>query len=203
MKTPSFKKFALNTPVLLVLCCALTATALPARALDLQASPLQLNGAGVRQQAGRDLYAASLYLDKKLATAADILGNPGAKQLRVVMLRDVSAAEMGDLLARGMVANASDDELSRLVPALFRLGEMLGDQKKLVAGDRFQIDWQPGQDMDMVMVIRIYSGGKAGQSPVMEQSFGQPELSGAMLRLWLGATPADPSLRKALLGQAV
>ena len=199
MKTSSFKKLALNTPVLLVLCCVLTAAALPARALDMQASPLHLNGTGVRQQAGSDLYTASLYLDKNPATAADILGKPGAKQLRVVMLRDVSAAEMGDLLARGMVANASDDELSRLVPALFRLGEMFGDQKKLVAGDSFQIDWQPGKDM----LIRIYSGVKAGQSPVMEQSFSQPELSGAMLRLWLGANPADPGLRKALLGQAV
>ena len=76
---------------------------------------------------------------------------------------------------------------------------MFGDQKKLVAGDSFQIDWQPGKDM----LIRIYSGVKAGQSPVMEQSFSQPELSGAMLRLWLGANPADPGLRKALLGQAV
>lgn len=199
MKTPSFKKLALNTPALWALCCVLTAAALPARAVDTQASPLHLNGTGVRQQAGSDLYTASLYLDQKPATAADILGNPGAKQLRVVMLRDVSATEMGDLLARGMVANASDDELSRLVPALFRLGEMFGDQKKLITGDRFQIDWQPGKDM----VIRIYSGAKAGQSPVMEQSFSQPELSGAMLRLWLGATPADPGLRKALLGQAV
>ena len=112
MKTPSFKKLALKSPALLVLCCAL-ATALPARALDTAGAPLQLNGTGVRQQAGRDLYTASLYLDKKLATPADILGNPGAKQLRVVMLRDASAAEMGDLLARGVVANASDEELSR------------------------------------------------------------------------------------------
>ena len=53
------------------------------------------------------------------------------------------------------------------------------------------------------MTIRIYSGVKAGQSAIMEQSFSQSELSGAMLRLWLGANPADPGLRKALLGQAV
>lgn len=202
MKTPSFKKLALNTPALLALCCALATLALPVHALDV-AGTLHLNGTGVRQQAGRDLYTASLYLDKKLATTADILDNPGAKQLRVVMLRDVSAAEMGDLLARGMVANASDDELARLVPALFRLGEMFGDQKKLVAGDSFQIDWQPGQNVMTTLTVRIYSGAKAGQSPIMEQSFSQPELSDAMLRLWLGATPADPDLRKALLGQAV
>lgn len=203
MKTPSFKKLALNIPVLLVLCCTLATAATPARALEVAGTPLQLNGTGVRQQAGGGLYTASLYLDKKLASVADILGNPGAKRLRVVMLRDVSAAEMGDLLARGMVANASEDELSRLVPALFSLGEMLGDQKKLVAGDSFQIDWQPGQGSTTAMTIRIYSGASAGQSTTMVQSFSQPELSGAMLRLWFGATPADPGLRKALLGQAI
>ena len=53
------------------------------------------------------------------------------------------------------------------------------------------------------MTIRIYSGVKAGQSAIMEQSFSQSELSGAMLRLWLGANPADLGFRKALLGQAV
>ena len=198
MKTLSFKKLALNAPALLVLCCALTAAAQPAYALDIAGSPLQLNGAGVRHLAGSGLYTASLYLDKKLATPADILGNPGAKQLRVVMLRDASAAEMGDLLARGMVANASDDELSRLVPALFSLGEMFGDQKKLLAGDSFQIDWQPGK----AMVISIYPGAPAGQGATRVQSFSQPELFGVMLRLWLGATPADPGLKNALLGQA-
>lgn len=198
MKTPSFKKLVLNAPALLVLCCALTAAALPAYALDTAASPLQLNGAGVRHLAGSGLYTASLYLDKKLATPADILGNPGAKQVRVVMLRDASAAEMGDLLARGMVANASDDELSRLVPALFSLGEMFGDQKKLVAGDSFQIDWQPGKGT----TISIHPGAPVGQGATRVQSFSQPELFGVMLRLWLGTTPADPSLKNALLGQA-
>jgi Chalcone isomerase-like len=199
MKTPSLKKLALNSPSLLVLCCLLTAAALPARALDITGSPLQLNGSGVRHLAGSGLYRASLYLDKKLAAPADIFGNPGAKQLRVVMLRDASAAEMGDLLARGMVANASDDELSRLVPALFSIGEMFGDQKKLLAGDSFLIDWQPGK----AMVISIYSGATAGQGTARVQSFTQPELFGVMLRLWLGATPADPGLKNALLGQAI
>lgn len=198
MKTTSFKKLALNTPALLVLCGVLATAALPAFAFDAKVVPLQLNGSGVRQQAGAALYTASLYLDKKLAIPADILGNPGAKQLRVVMLRDASAAEMGDLLARGMVANASDDELHRLVPALFSLGEMFGEQKKLAAGDSFHIDWQSGQDM----TIRIYSGASPGQAANMVQSFRQSELPGVMLRLWLGAAPADQNLKNALLGQA-
>jgi hypothetical protein len=75
---------------------------------------------------------------------------------------------------------------------------MFGDQKKLTAGDSFQIDWQPGK----AMVISIYPGVAAGQGATRVQSFSQPELFGVMLRLWLGATPADPGLKNALLGQA-
>ena len=112
--------------------------------LQAGSSTLQLNGAGVRRQGSGGFYAAGLYLDQKLSTAEAVLGHAGAKQLRVVMLRATSAAEMGDLLARGAVANASDEELSRLAPMLFRLGEILGSQQQLAAGDSFQIDWQPG-----------------------------------------------------------
>ena len=198
MKTPSFKILALNSPVWLVLCCALTATALPVRAQDLTGAPLQLNGTGVRHQTDGELYKASLYLDKKLTSPADVLSSPGAKQLRVVMLRDASAIEMGDLLARGIAANASDDELSRLVSTLFSLGEMFGHQKKLLAGDSLQIDWQPGKGT----TIRVYSGTPAGQNATMVQSFSQPDLFGVMLRVWLGAAPVYQNLKKSLLGQA-
>ncbi|SFU39453.1 Chalcone isomerase-like [Polaromonas sp. YR568] len=154
------------------------------------AATLQLNGAGVRRQGASGLYTAGLYLDQKLATPDAVLANAGAKQLRVVMLRDVSADQMGDLLARGMLANASDEELLRLAPLLFRLGEILGGQKQLAAGDSFQIDWQPGAGT----AIRI--NGQLRGEP-----FSEPEAFGVMLRLWLGPQPADGALKNALLGQ--
>lgn len=193
MKTFSFAALALS--------CALFA-AIPAHAsektgaawqpaLQAGAATLQLNGAGVRKQGVGDLYTAGLYLDQKLATTDAVLGNTGAKQLRVVMLRGVSAAEMGDLLARGMVANASDEELSRLAPMLFRLGEILGGQKRLAAGDSFQIDWQPG----LGTAIRI-------NGQLQGEAFSEPEAFGVMLRLWLGPQPADDALKNALLGRA-
>jgi hypothetical protein len=152
---------------------------------------LQLNGAGVRRQGAGGFYTAGLYLDQKLATTDAVLSNTGAKQLRVVMLRATSAAEMGELLARGVVANASDEELSRLVPVLFRLGEILGGQKQLVAGDSFQIDWRPG----LGTAVRI-------NGQLQGEPFSEPEAFGVMLRLWLGPQPADGLLKNALLGQA-
>lgn len=189
MKTSSFKNTALNFFALISLSFAIMAATVP-----VQAQTLQLNGSGVRYQSASPLYSAGLYLDKKLATAAEVMGGQGTRQLRVLMLRDASAAEMGELLASGMVANASDEELSRLIPALFSLGELFGEQKKLAAGDSFQIESNPGG----ATTISIQAKSQGG--PV-RQVFEQPELFGVMLRMWLGSHPADSGLKNALLGQ--
>jgi hypothetical protein len=193
MKTPS-----LTT---LVLSCALFAFG-PAHAADLPGAwqptlqtasgTLELNGAGMRVQGADGFYTAGLYLEQKQGTSEAVLGYTGAKQLKVVMLREASAGQMGELLAAAMVANASDEELLRLAPALFRLGEMFGEQKNLAPGDSFQIDWQPG----LGTAISV-NGRPQGER------FSQPELFNAMLRMWLGPQPADGALKNALLGQAV
>ena len=190
MKTSSFKKPALNFLGLLCLSFGLTAVAAPA-----QAQALQLNGTGIRHQATGPLYSAGLYLDKRVATFAEVLGSQGAKQLRVVMLRDVSAAEMGDLLSSGVVANASDDELSRLIPALFGLGQILGEQQTLLAGDSFQFA------LTLPSSTTLSIQAKA-QDQAVRHVFTQPELFGVLLRVWLGDKPADDSLKSALLGNA-
>ncbi|WP_411885773.1 chalcone isomerase family protein [Polaromonas sp. YR568] len=192
------KNFTLTT---LVLSCALFAFG-PAHAVDLvgawqptlqtTSGMLQLNGTGLRMQGANGLYTAGLYLEHKQGTSEAVLGDTGARQLKVVMLREASASEMGELLAGAMVANASDEELVQLAPVLFRLGEMFGEQKKLAAGDSFQIDWQPG----LGTAISV-NGRPQGER------FSQPELFNAMLRMWLGKQPADGALKNALLGQAV
>lgn len=87
MTTSSFKKSALNFLTLLTLSLALTAAS-----VAVQAQTLQLNGSGIRYQASSPLYSAGLYLDKKLNTTAEVMASQGAKQLRVVMFRDASAA---------------------------------------------------------------------------------------------------------------
>ncbi len=195
MKTSSFKKSALNSLAMLPVLVLSSAITLGTASVDAQT--LQLNGNGIRYQSAAPLYSAGLYLDKKLATTAEVMNNGGPKQLRVVMLRDVSADEMGDLLASGMVANASNDELSRLIPALFSLGELLGEQKKLAAGDSFQIESDP----DGKTGITSISIKTQSQSQPVKRSFAQPELFAVMLRMWLGHHPADKSLKNALLGQ--
>ncbi len=190
MTTSSFKKSALNFLTLLPLSLALTAAS-----VAVQAQTLQLNGTGIRYQASGPLYSAGLYLDKKLTTTAEVMASQGTKQLRIVMLRDASAVEMGDLLASGIVANASDDELSKLIPTLFSLGKILGEQKKLLAGDSFQFELQPSASSTITIQAKA-----SGQS--VKHEFAQSDLFGILLRIWLGNQPADQSLKTALLGKA-
>lgn len=193
MKTSSFKKLALNASAVM----AFAAAAVPAAAQDAAVSvrptaSLQLNGAGIRKDSERGLYAAALYLESRLSTPQAVLSHPGAKQLRFMMLRDISAADMGDLLARAMQSSASDEQLWKLAPALFRLGAVLGEHKKLHAGDTFEITSLPGKGTS----VRI-NGGMQGAT------FEEPGLFDALLGIWLGPRPADLLLKSSLLGGAV
>ena len=172
------------------LSCLLAAAALwsaalpPALALDADGTKTVLRGAGTRTLGVQALYTAKLY------------GAGPGNQIDVVMARDVKAQEIATLLARGLVANASEEELSRLIPELFGLGEVIGAQHALSAGDGFSII----ANADRSTTIRIHR--RTASQPV-EVRFEQPELFGVMLKIWLGPQPADGALKQALLGQAV
>jgi hypothetical protein len=187
MKHPSLKSPSLLAPVALALAFLLSITVLPSSAMDADTvsdTTLVLRGAGTRTQGAQALYTAKLYVTQVSAAA---------NQLRVVMSRDVEAAEITTLLAQGLAANASEDELSRLIPELFGLGAVIGAQHSLRAGDGFQIV----ANADRSTTIRIQALGAA--QPV-EVTFDQPELFPVMLKIWLGPQPADGALKQALLG---
>jgi hypothetical protein len=155
---------------------------------------LQLNGAGVRIQANDNLYSVGLYLEKKTSTVPGVLANDGLKRLRVVMLRDISAKKLLDLLTSGLMANATDDDLEKLVPEISKVSVMISDQGKLMAGDTFQIDSDP------IYGTTISLRGKGRGMPA-SQTFIRPELFNVMIEIWLGQRPVDAGLKNALLGQ--
>lgn len=190
MKHQSLKPTSLLAPVALAFAFLLSIAVPSASAMDsdtLSGTTPVLRGAGTRTQGAQVLYTAKLYAAPASASA---------NQLQVVMSRDVEASEIQTLLARGLVANATDEELSRLIPELFGLGAVIGAQHSLRAGDGFQIV----ANADHSTTIRIHSQGAA--RPV-EVTFDQPELFPVMLKIWLGPQPVDGVLKQALLGQAV
>jgi hypothetical protein len=152
-------------------------------------TPLVLNGAGIRYKAIFKVYTAGLYLTKKANTPEAIIATPGPKRVHIVMLRDINASELGKLFTRGMEENAPRDEFSRSIPGTLALSDLFFEKKKLVAGDAFSVDWIPGTGT----IIMI--NGKASTAPIKE-----PEFFTALLRIWLGKSPADSMLKDALMG---
>jgi len=158
-------------------------------AIELSGSKLQLNGAGIRFKAVFKVYTASLYLSKKCGTTDEVLAAPGAKRMSITMLRDIDANELGKLFTRGVEDNSPKNEMAQLIPGLLRMSQVFSDQKNLRAGDTFTVDWVPGKGT----VISV-KGVPQGE-PVKEQAF-----FNALMRIWLGPSPADYKLKDALLG---
>jgi Chalcone isomerase-like len=157
------------------------------------ATQLQLNGAGVRQQSAQALYAAALYLEKKQSLPEAAIQDTGAKRLTVTMLRDANAHEMGDLLSTGLTRNSSNTDLSELFSEVMSLGALIAETRNLRAGDSFQIDWS----LTAGTTVRVQQKDQA--RPAVKV-FPNAKLMPAMLRIWLGEQPADPTLKSALLG---
>ena len=151
---------------------------------------LLLNGAGTRYKAIFKVYAAGLYLNAKAATAEAALGNTGPRRVHIVMLRDIDANELGKLFTRGMEQNSPREEFSKSIAGTLKMSDIFSQKKKLAAGESFSIDWLPGTG------TLILINGKPAAEPIAE-----PEFYTALLRIWLGNSPADAQLKQALLGR--
>lgn len=177
---------------------AASATAQPVTVADvkyedtvqLNASTLHLNGAGVRYKAVFKVYTAGLYLEKKATTPAEVMALKGPKRISITMLREIDSSELGKLFSRGMEDNLDKAAFSKLIPGVLRMSQIFSDHKKLQAGDQFMVDWIPGTGT--VITVK----GKPQGEP-----FKEPEFFNALLGIWLGNVPADWKLKDALLGK--
>ena len=159
-------------------------------ALDLQGSKLQLNGAGVRYKAIFKVYAAGLYVGKKVATPDELFAAPGPKRISITLLREIDSTELGKAFTKGFEDNSPKGEMSKLIPGLIRMGQIFSDQKKMLAGENFTIDWIPGTGT--IITVK----GKPQGEP-----FKEIEFYNALMRIWVGPNPADYRLKDALLGK--
>ena len=162
--------------------------------LDLRGTKLQLNGAGIRYRGPFKVYTAGLYMTRKAGTPDEAFAAPGAKRISITMLRDIDSGELGKLFTRGVEDNMDKAAFSKLIPGLMRMSQLFSDCKQLKSGETFTIDWIPGTGT----VIGVPSTCKTQNEP-----FKEPEFYTALMRIWLGPSPADWRLKEQLLGKAV
>ncbi|MDN3919716.1 chalcone isomerase family protein [Roseateles violae] len=156
---------------------------------DVGGQKLVLNGAGIRYKLVIKVYTAGLYLAAKSNTPEAALAAPGPKRLHIVALRDIDGNDLGKLFTKGMEQNSTREEFSKSINGVLKIAELFASKKELTKGESFSVDWIPGTG-----AVVLINGKPAGE-PIKE-----PEFYSALLRIWLGKSPADDQLKDALLG---
>lgn len=155
---------------------------------QLGGSTLLLNGKGTRVRLVFKAYDMALYTAKRATTPAELLALPGPKRLQFTALRELQGTDLGRLFLRGMGDNTPSQQMTRHTLATTRLIEIFSGKPKLAAGDTFAMDFVPGKG------TQFYIQGQPQGEPV-----GDDEFFTLVLRIWFGDSPADATLRDALL----
>ena len=150
---------------------------------------LQLNGAGLRTRFFVDVYAAGLYVPQKSSSATALLAQQDARRVVISMLRDVDGETFSGAVSDGLKANNSPSQLSALSAQLGTFQANLKAIGEIRKGDVIHFEFTPETG------TRILVNGQQKGSAIAGAEFFT-----AVLRAWLGDHPADPSLKRGLLG---
>ena len=189
---------------LLVPAACVLATSQHARALDLESVRLEdsarvagkslvLNGAGVSRQLVFRIYAIGLYLMDRKVSAEEILAADGPRRIAIAVLRDISSTDFQNAVADHVNRSTQQhdhaairSQMAALVKAIARRSDGLRE------GDTLTMDWVP----ETGTVVQI--NGKPLIAPMPGLAF-----YNALLGIWLGDSPTDPSLKPKLLGRSL
>lgn len=149
---------------------------------------LQLNGAGISKRLVFKLYAMGLYLPARKQHAAEVLSTEGPRRMTIVPLRDIS----GDDFTEAVMSDLSPERFAspEVLRQLLGLADAIGQQPGgLRRGDVLTLDWLPGTGAVVAL------NRKPLTAPMRNVA-----VYNALLMVWLGEKPTDPSLKAKLLG---
>ncbi|HJV96237.1 MAG TPA: chalcone isomerase family protein [Albitalea sp.] len=183
-------------PAALALMLALafgTANAAPSTKFEpyaqVQGTPLLLNGAGTRYKAIFRVYDMGLYTSKKVGTPEELLAVPGPVRLQFTALREIPGTDLGRLFIKGLAENSPKELVERHTISTTRFIDIFSGRSKLMPGDSFAMEFWPAKG------TQFYIVGQPQGEPV-----GDAEFFSMVLKIWVGASPADSALKDALLG---
>jgi len=155
--------------------------------IQIGSGELLLNGAGLRSRLMFKVYVAGLYLPAKSDSAAAILNATGPRRMVLRMLRDVDADTLFGALRDGLRDNVGEPELAALQAPIGQFAKIFETVGNTRSGDTVTLDFTADG-------IAVALNGNARGRVADER------LARALLRVWLGDKPVEPSLKKALLG---
>ncbi len=153
---------------------------------QVQASPLMLNGLGLRQATMLrvNVYVAALYVAQKSTDANAILGSNTPKKLVLHFVRNVDGADLKKAWDEGFMNNAKEQ-----LPALkMRIEKLKGWMADMQSGQQLAFTHKPG------------AGIEVDVNGAMQGTVEGDDFARAFLAIWLGAKPPNPGLKAGLLG---
>jgi hypothetical protein len=178
----------------LALCLAAPAPARAAKAAGVEfpdrveagGQTLRLNGVGLRKKLFIKVYAGGLYLQEPSRDAAAVVASDAPKRVRMVFLRDVTKKQVMDAYREGFEKNSGGPGLKDLLAKLDRIAPAIPAELK--EGAELVVTYVPGE-------------GTTVASPAGKATVDGKEFADALFKNWLGASPADESLKEGLLGR--
>jgi len=149
---------------------------------------LMLNGAGIRSKFIFDIYVGALYLPAKSPDAKQIIHSPAPKRVSMYFVYGKIEKEKMTEAWNEAFSDALDKASLKALKA--RIDQFNRYFPDIVKGDKFVIDFVPGQGVAVSM-----NGGRKGV--IAGNDFSQ-----ALLRIWLGDSPVDETLKDGMLGLA-
>lgn len=152
---------------------------------------LKLNGAGVSRRLVFRVYAMGLYLPDYRGTLQDVIATEGPRRVVITMLRDLNGVDFLQAMA-DYVASEGTSLQAIVATGMLQLGHSIASHAPgLRSGDVLTLDWVPGTGTVVELNKRAVS-----TPPLRDIA-----IYNALLNIWLGERPADPSLKAKLLGR--
>lgn len=150
------------------------------------ASPLKLNGVGIRYKFFFKIYIAALYVEKTSNKPEQIINTHGAKRIHMHFLYDeVTKDKLVNGWLDGFESNLTKQEYQKLKPKIDQFNLMFETVK---AGDQVLLDFLPGRGARLTI---------KGQSRAVIEGV---DFYAALLKIWLGESPVTEDLKNSLLG---
>ncbi|MDZ7661113.1 chalcone isomerase family protein [Thiohalophilus sp.] len=148
---------------------------------------LVLNGAGVRAKFIFDIYIGALYLPERSDSIKKILDDGSPRRVVMHFLYDeIEKKKMHSAWTEGFEDNLTDAQFTGLQSEIDTFNAAFGN---IVEGDVVIIDFLP----DSNTVVRINNTEKTRISGA--------DFQRALLSIWLGESPVDGRLKRAMLGR--
>jgi Chalcone isomerase-like len=154
--------------------------------ISLGGQELVLNGAGIRTRAIFKVYVASLYLPQKAKDLQGVLAQ-SPRRVQMNMLRTLSSDQLVEALNDGLAGANSAAEIAAIKPQVDQLLAIMKAFKEI-------------KEKDVVALDFVDGATKVSWNAETKGSVPGDALNRALTKIWVGDSPVQGDLRKAMLG---